>query len=523
MTVPVFEEYEPAADCDCPGCAQRRRALAAGDHPSAQGCRRALVAFTAAGLALTSGGAAQAVAPTVGLPADVAAPAVGVSASASAESGGGPAAGAATEPAVGADPGPGAGGATAPAAGAAAEPAAGPAMRPAAGAGIASGADGADPVADGVDPAADPAADPDHEPVTEQGGRSPLHGPPASGQAPPPPATVPLRKLTRAQILARAKTWIDAEVPYSMSKYWSDGYRQDCSGYVSMAWHLAANEWTGSLAQFGTRILREELEPGDMLLFHNPANPTTGSHVVLFGGWTDYTHTYYTAYEQAPPSARKQTTPMAYWNNSASYVAYRYKGLDTTTGGGEAVAPTPFPGAASFGPGTDNKYVKELGQMLIERGGGRFYPAGASTRWSEADRLATEAFQLAQGWEGTDADGLPGAETWRLLTNKLGKDIPPLPGAKGPGGADATPATPKTPVFPGRGHFRPGQSNAHIAQLGRQLVKRGFGKHYASGPGSSWGEADRRNVEAFQRAQGWRGGDADGYPDPETWRRLFLD
>ncbi|MEU1168173.1 NlpC/P60 family protein, partial [Streptomyces sp. NPDC005921] len=111
-----------------------------------------------------------------------------------------------------------------------------------------------------------------------------------------------------------------------MTLYWTDGYRQDCSGYVSMAWGLTGNEWTGSLDQFGTKITKEELEPGDMLLFHNPDNPEKGSHVVLFGGWTDYTHTAYTAYEQTPPHARRQSTPYAYWSNSAKYVPYRYKG-----------------------------------------------------------------------------------------------------------------------------------------------------------------------------------------------------
>ncbi len=60
--------------------------------------------------------------------------------------------------------------------------------------------------------------------------------------------------------------------------------------------------------------------------------------------------------------------------------------------------------------------------------------------------------------------------------------------------------------------FRPGAHNDHVTRLGRQLVKKGFGRHYTTGPGPRWGEADRRNVEDFQRAQGWRGGAADGYP-----------
>ncbi|MGW7194508.1 peptidoglycan-binding protein, partial [Streptomyces sp. NPDC054838] len=77
------------------------------------------------------------------------------------------------------------------------------------------------------------------------------------------------------------------------------------------------------------------------------------------------------------------------------------------------------------------------------------------------------------------------------------------------------------PAYPGPAAFRPGRSGPAVAALGRRLVAKGFGKHYTSGPGSVWSEADRRNVEAFQRAQGWRGASANGYPGPETWRRLF--
>ncbi len=90
-----------------------------------------------------------------------------------------------------------------------------------------------------------------------------------------------------------------------------------------------------------------------------------------------------------------------------------------------------------------------------------------------------------------------------------------------------TPVTPTTPAshgvpgYPGRGMFRPGAENAFVTRLGKRLIEKGFGKYYTSGPGPRWGESDRRNVEAFQRAQGWRGGAADGYPGPETWRRLF--
>ncbi|WP_425543943.1 peptidoglycan-binding protein, partial [Streptomyces crystallinus] len=402
----------------------------------------------------------------------------------------------------------------------------------------------------------------DSGPATEQGVAGGLHG--SAAARPEGLAPRKLQPMTRADIINRAKKWVTAQVPYSMEKYWSDGYRQDCSGFVSMAWNLGTNEWTGSLGSFAVRIAKEELQPGDILLFHNPDNPTKGSHVVIFGGWTDYTHTSYIAYEQTPPLARRQATPYTYWTNSARYLPYRYKGVATGTSGAVAAEqPAPaalaadFPGVGAFGPGANNAYVTRLGQMLVARGGKRFYTEGPGPLWGAADRRATEAFQRAQGWTGSAADGLPGAQTWSLLVRGAGKDIPPERGTTGglpaatppppmgqtpagqtpagqtpadvPGraGAPAAPTTAgyagwvRVPAFPGRAYFRPGRSSAYVTELGRQLLRKGFGRYYTTGPGPLWSEADRRNVEAFQRAQGWRGGAADGYPGPETWRRLF--
>ncbi|MEU4462850.1 peptidoglycan-binding protein [Streptomyces sp. NPDC024017] len=436
MESPVFEEIDPASDCDCPGCVHWRRALPhswagrAGAHPAAH---RALALAAMASAALGAGHAV-------------------------------PAAAAPHAP-----------------------------HRP----GIPAG----------------------EEPDTPQGVTAPLHGPggrPAKPTAAPKPTAI-----TRTEIINRAKTWVAAKVPYSMSAYWSDGYRQDCSGYVSMAWQLPGNEWTGSLAQYAEKISKEELQPGDILLFHNASDPENGSHVTIFGGWTDEAHTHYTAYEQTRPHTRRASTPYAYWNNSTRYVPYRYKGVtpeEPVPGkdGGQPGAPaaTPYPGAAYFGPGANNKYVTLLGRMLVARGAGASYASGPGPRWTDADRRATRAFQLAQGWTGADADGLPGPRTWELLVTGEGKDV--KNGAVGP-----PPASHGVPGYPGRAMFRPGADNSYITQLGRQLVRKGFGRFYRVGPGPRWSEADRRAVEAFQRTQGWRGGAADGYPGPETWRRLF--
>ncbi|MFJ5291745.1 peptidoglycan-binding protein [Streptomyces sp. NPDC088348] len=498
MTLPVFEEYEPANDCGCAGCIERRRAasrplsLREGGHPAAHGARRALVLATAAGVVLGGGTAAAAV---------------------------------------------------------------------------------PDPGGQGQEPSAAP-VEPTQLPAT-----------------------------TRSAIISRAAKWVAAKVPYRMDKKWKDGYRQDCSGFVSMAWGLEGSEWTGNLAQYGVRIDKSDLQPGDILLFHNPANPNKGSHVTIFDGWTNSAHTYYRAYEQTRPHTRVQSTPYAYWSHSSRYVPYRYKGLRTGSGGSRSA--TAYPGAKSFGKGAKNANVTRLGRMLVARGGSRFYRQGPGPRWGEADRLATQAFQRAQGWTGSDADGRPGPATWALLVTGGGKNIPGGgksgttggrtgtgnrtgasggratggSGAAGPtstavaaGAATTTASSPagtsgpagrvgasshnahhrpastsstastastastsstagpssagarttvSTPAYPGAAFFKPGRSGPHVEQLGKQLVKKGFGKYYTAGPGSRWTEADRRNVQAFQRAQGWTGRAADGYPGPETWRRLF--
>lgn len=80
---------------------------------------------------------------------------------------------------------------------------------------------------------------------------------------------------------------------------------------------------------------------------------------------------------------------------------------------------------------------------------------------------------------------------------------------------------PSVPAFPGAVYFRAGANNKYVTQLGKQLVRKGFGRSYRQGPGPTWTAVDRAAVKAFQKAQGWTGSDADGYPGPETWKRLF--
>jgi hypothetical protein len=178
---------------------------------------------------------------------------------------------------------------------------------------------------------------------------------------------------------------------------------------------------------------------------------------------------------------------------------------DPTTPPAPAVDKDVFPGTSKFGPGANNAYVTRLGQMLISRGGRRFYARGPGTVWSTADKNATQAFQRAQGWTGADANGLPGSATWKLLVNGKGKDIPAIPVYE---------------PFPGEGFFHPGRYSPIITALGRRLAALGFGGHYTNGPGPNWTNADRANVRSFQLSRADLKADADGIPGPKTWAAL---
>ncbi len=108
---------------------------------------------------------------------------------------------------------------------------------------------------------------------------------PAEAQAAP-----RVKRITRAAVIKRAGTWVRHRVPYSQSRY-HRGYRQDCSGFVSMAWGLGRSYTTRSISSRAVRIRKHQLRPGDAVL--------TPGHVAIFGGWANRSKTRYVAYEES--------------------------------------------------------------------------------------------------------------------------------------------------------------------------------------------------------------------------------
>ncbi|MGW4893528.1 hypothetical protein ACWEQL_14885 [Kitasatospora sp. NPDC004240] len=176
-----------------------------------------------------------------------------------------------------------------------------------------------------------------------------LTGPAAAEAVPPAPAVVTVLdaqqsggdrraagdlrvsapKVTRHEAIQRAKGWLTANngkpVPYSQKKNWKDGYRQDCSGFVSMALKLpkpAPN--TVKLKNDGwTRpISMDALRQGDLVIKAD-SKSSNRRHVVMFDHWTDAKHTSYVAYEQAGKVGTRVKTHTYGLRSGDGYHAHR--------------------------------------------------------------------------------------------------------------------------------------------------------------------------------------------------------
>ena len=95
----------------------------------------------------------------------------------------------------------------------------------------------------------------------------------------------------REEILERGYSWVAENVPYSTSwdsKDLKDGYRRDCSGFISFAWQIEKSIYgganTSTIIQFATVIELNELLPGDALV---NSDPNKYGHAILFVEWID--------------------------------------------------------------------------------------------------------------------------------------------------------------------------------------------------------------------------------------------
>jgi peptidoglycan hydrolase-like protein with peptidoglycan-binding domain len=91
-------------------------------------------------------------------------------------------------------------------------------------------------------------------------------------------------------------------------------------------------------------------------------------------------------------------------------------------------------------------------------------------------------------------------------------DPGPMPNLFGPK------PTPIYAPYPGLKFFKIGRKDKLITAMGKALVRAGYPARYT--PTDTFTSADVKAVKWFQQKQGWSGSDVDGYPGPETWKRL---
>ncbi|AXK34965.1 hypothetical protein DVA86_22285 [Streptomyces armeniacus] len=221
-------------------------------------------------------------------------------------------------------------------------------------------------------------------------------------------------ELTPKEMLARAETWLTAnggsQVPYSQTETWSDGYRQDCSGYVSMTLGLSKpGPNTVGLAEsrdLTTPISLGDLRAGDLLIDADGSNTTR--HVVIFEGWTDSSHTAYSAYEQRGGHGTDHRVLDYGLDSGSEYKPYRPVKLS-----GEAPPTTP-PGAEwpVLKNGSEGADVTAAQYLLGARG----HTTAADGGYGPKTVAAVKAFQSSRGLV---SDGVIGPKTWPELVKTV--------------------------------------------------------------------------------------------------------
>ncbi|MFF3446967.1 hypothetical protein ACFYXJ_07495 [Streptomyces sp. NPDC002667] len=146
---------------------------------------------------------------------------------------------------------------------------------------------------------------------------------------PAPPKSVQGGTIYRNEVLDRAKNWYDRNVQYDQGSSAVDvdgdhSYRTDCSGFVSMAWHLTSSLTTETLPSASIEINKADLRPGDALNDYS-------EHAVIFAGWKDQdAGTFYYYSESSPATDMNYSTANINSGDisghpGADYVALRYK------------------------------------------------------------------------------------------------------------------------------------------------------------------------------------------------------
>ncbi len=141
----------------------------------------------------------------------------------------------------------------------------------------------------------------------------------------------------RRTALERGFKWLDDDVPYSQGRQ-HEGYRTDCSGFVSMCWDTGTSHTTSIFASGGgdTQALGswDDLVAGDALVKRG--------HIMLFTGWSDDARSSVCALEQSSTANDMQFRARSVASlRGQGYKPIRSNKLDDGSTGAPAGEPPP--------------------------------------------------------------------------------------------------------------------------------------------------------------------------------------
>ena len=248
---------------------------------------------------------------------------------------------------------------------------------------------------------------------------------------------------TRAQIIDRAQDWVNQSVMYSSAQntsadwnYWSDSatggpYRQDCSGFVSMAWGLGASPATFEINASTYSTVTDanisgdtNLNPGDALDI--PGAPgVEPAHIVLFDQWADNSGDFYYYAEHTVGQATNRTEANIYGTDVEGFPISDFEALQRNN----LTAGSTPPSTAPDGSHQASQVVAQndgVVDLLYQGADGSldhdwYIPgstwagptsiAGTAPMGSEPSTVTTVAGTVDTFWQGTDGD------LWHDYTN----------------------------------------------------------------------------------------------------------
>lgn len=195
----------------------------------------------------------------------------------------------------------------------------------------------------------------------------------------------------------------------------------------------------------------------------------------------------------------ERTGGFAYGKDDREPVFSKESGSGGGSGGGSGTTPVCF-GDYCYGQNKDAH--RALQRRLKEKGHDPGYGEWPTDYYGNGTKAAVAAFQTAQGWSGSGADGLMGPST----CDKLG--LPQTFGYRS-----------NKQVYASKMSVGTADSDS-VWNVQVALLLKGYS--IPNGPSNYFGEQTKAAVKEFQTKQGWTGDDADGIPGPSTVAALGL-